>query len=210
MRRLLPMTETFDSSAPASESENASDSLAPEFFPVGICASAGGLDAISELLKSTPTTARVAFLVVQHLDPAHESILVELLRRVSQMPVDWAVGDETLESGRVYVAPPKSRLALRAGKIVLTEQEAHRGGAIDHMFRSLAEDAKDRAIGVILSGTGSDGDRPPLREPPDQRHRIFSRRRVLRVPAPADPAHDPRAARRGRAGADLGARLRDR
>src|SRR4051812_7234939 len=76
-----------------------------EFFVVGIGASAGGLDAISEVLKRLPVPCNLAVVIVQHLDPNHDSLLVELLSRVTPLPVHWAVSSNAIEAGHIYVAP---------------------------------------------------------------------------------------------------------
>src|SRR5688500_10407676 len=129
-----------------------------EFFVVGIGASAGALEPISELLKQLPHDSNFAVVLVQHLDPHHESILVELLNRVSALPVQWASHGHSVGPGQVYVAPPKACLSIEEGVLLIREADRSRGGGdIDHFFTSLAHDGKHRAVGVILSGNGSDG-----------------------------------------------------
>jgi two-component system, chemotaxis family, CheB/CheR fusion protein len=129
-----------------------------EFFVVGIGASAGALEPISEILKQLPRSSEFAAVLVQHLDPNHESILVELLNRVTSMPVQWAMNGRAVEPGHVYVAPPKSCLSIQDGVLVLHEADRVKvGGDVDHFFSALAQDGKHRAVAVILSGNGSDG-----------------------------------------------------
>jgi two-component system CheB/CheR fusion protein len=137
-----------DSSPPASEHE--------EQFVVGIGASAGGLEAITELLKNLPHPLEFAAVVVQHMDPSHESHLVDILARSTPAPVTWAENGQAIEPGRIYVAPPRVCLTVR-NRVIVFGDERSRTGEIDFFFRSLAEDLKDSAVGVILSGSGTDG-----------------------------------------------------
>jgi two-component system CheB/CheR fusion protein len=131
---------------------------AGEFFVVGIAASAGGLESISEVLKRLPARVSLAIVIVQHLDPHHESILVDLLGRVTPLPVAWATHGHSIEAGHVYVAPPRSLLAVKEGILLLEELEPAKAlRAADHFLQSLAEDFKHRAVGVILSGNATDG-----------------------------------------------------
>jgi two-component system, chemotaxis family, CheB/CheR fusion protein len=132
--------------------------LDPSFPIVGIGASAGGLDAFAELLSEVPVNAPLGLVLVQHLDPTHESALVELLARTTRMPVVEAKHGTRVEPARVYVIPPNASMTIAGGVLHLAPRE--RGAhtmAIDHFLRSLAEDCGGRSIGVILSGTASDG-----------------------------------------------------
>src|SRR5687767_13889129 len=95
-----------DSHALSDSSTNTTSNAAEDFFVVGIGASAGGLEAITELLKRLPARSNLALVFVQHLDPHHESMLVELLARVSNMPVKWVISGAAIAAGQVYVAPP--------------------------------------------------------------------------------------------------------
>lgn len=128
-----------------------------DFFVVGLGASAGGLEAISDLLRHLPKDTPLSVIVVQHMDATHASHLVELLGRVAAMPVQWARNAEALRPGQVYVAPPKTGVTLRTGVMLLTESPDRGGKEIDFLFRSMAQDARERAVGVILSGSNSDG-----------------------------------------------------
>jgi two-component system CheB/CheR fusion protein len=133
---------------------------AQEFSIVGIGASAGGLEACSALLKQLPPDTGLAFVVVQHLDPAHESLLPTLLARVTKIPVRHVKNEVTVEPNHVYIMPPNSELLFSDGKLHLIPRDASATMArrpIDRFFRSLAENCQHHAIGVILSGTGSDG-----------------------------------------------------
>jgi two-component system CheB/CheR fusion protein len=129
-------------------------------FPVvGVGASAGGLDAFQQLLAHLPQNTGMAFIVVQHLDPHHESKLSELLAKATAMPVLEAQHGSRVQPNHVYIIPPNANLAIAKGVLYLTQRPEGRGPhfSIDYFFRSLAEDQQSRAIGVILSGSGSDG-----------------------------------------------------
>ncbi|MCG5052231.1 MAG: PAS domain S-box protein [Myxococcales bacterium] len=126
---------------------------------VGVGASAGGLEAFKRLLFGVPSDAGMTFLLVQHLDPRRESLLAELLTPCTAMRVKQAEADEALEANTVYVIPPDASMAVRDGKIELSPPVIHRGArlAVDHLFRSLAREYGPRAVGIVLSGAGSDG-----------------------------------------------------
>ena len=131
-------------------------------FPVvGIGASAGGLEAVSELLTDLPSPTGAAFLLVQHLDPEHSSLLPEILAKKTRLTVSPARDGTSLESDHLYVIPPNAVLTLADGVLRLgsrqTDEERH--APIDILLNSLAEECGHNAIGVILSGTGSDGTR---------------------------------------------------
>jgi two-component system CheB/CheR fusion protein len=129
-------------------------------FPiVGVGASAGGLEALEVFLKHVPTHSGMAFVIVQHLDPTHKGMLVELLSRSTTMPVAQATDRMKVEPDHVYVIPPSKDMSLLHGALHLLPQVSPRGLnlPIDFFFRSLAEDQQERSIGVILSGMGSDG-----------------------------------------------------
>ncbi|REK17740.1 MAG: response regulator [Planctomycetota bacterium] len=126
---------------------------------VGIGASAGGLDALSKLLSAVPEESGMSFVVIQHLDPTHESALTELLARQTSMVVEEVDGDTRVEPNRVYVIPPNKYLAIEDCVLKLSDPKETRGMrmAVDYFFRSLAEDCCEYSIGIVLSGTGSDG-----------------------------------------------------
>lgn len=126
---------------------------------VGIGASAGGLDAFERLLRRLPPDTGMAFVLLQHLDPKHESLLTEILSRATSMPVSEVRHRMRIARNHVYVIPPNSRISLRNSSFHL---EPRRNQGYDHLpvdffFRSLARVQGNRAIGVILSGTASDG-----------------------------------------------------
>jgi two-component system, chemotaxis family, CheB/CheR fusion protein len=126
---------------------------------VGLGASAGGLEPLEQFLGSVPAASGATFLVVQHMDPTHKTLLVELLQRATSMPVHEAVHAQPIEADSVYVIPPDSELTLVAGALRLAKPAEPRGQRlpIDVMLSSLARELGERAIGVVLSGMGSDG-----------------------------------------------------
>lgn len=132
--------------------------LKPSHY-VGIGASAGGLEALEDLLKNVPVDTGMAFIVVQHLSPDYKSMMVELLQRRTEMPVLQIEDGMVAEANRIYLVPPKKNLEIYHGRLILTEQMRNIGInlPIDIFFRSLAADQKKNAIAIVLSGTGSDG-----------------------------------------------------
>jgi two-component system CheB/CheR fusion protein len=129
-------------------------------FPIaGIGASAGGLEAFRQLLEHLPTDTGMAFVLVQHLDPKHESILTELLSRSTRMRVSEVREGMAVEPNHIYVIPSNSNMAIVDGVLRLSPREEGRARRrpIDYFLRTLAEDQGNRAIGIILSGTASDG-----------------------------------------------------
>ncbi len=125
---------------------------------VGVGASAGGLEAFERFLRRVPERSGLAFVLVQHLDPAHESALAELLAPSTAMQVEFARDGQRLEADHVYVMPRDAALLVEDGKLRLVAIEA-RGTRqpINGFLTSLAEDLAGDAVGVVLSGTGSDG-----------------------------------------------------
>jgi len=126
---------------------------------VGIGASAGGLEAISELLGALPAATGMAYIVVQHLAPRHDSLLSEILAKKTAIPVSVALSGEVVRPDHVYVIPPDVTLTVLDGRIDLTPRPStpERSLPIDALFRSLAEASGDAAIAVVLSGGDSDG-----------------------------------------------------
>ena len=125
---------------------------------MGIGASAGGLEALIELLGALPTTG-MALIVVQHLDPTHESLLSDILAKKTVMPVSVALAGEALESDHVYVIPSDAILTVHDGLINLKRRTStpERPFPVDVLFSSLAVAYSDRAVGVVLSGADADG-----------------------------------------------------
>ncbi len=129
-------------------------------FPVvGIGSSAGGLEALELFLKHVPYPCGMAFVIIQHLDPTHKGIMVELLQRVTAMPVCQVSDNLEIEPDHVYLIPPNQDMSILHGKLFLLDMVKPRGLRlpIDFFFRSMADDLKQHSIGVILSGMGSDG-----------------------------------------------------
>ncbi|MBD8530329.1 PAS domain S-box protein [Massilia sp. CFBP 13647] len=129
-------------------------------FPVvGIGASAGGLPALLQLFENMPAVHEMAFVVVLHLSPKHPSSAAAILQRATRMPVIQVSSRVRIESGHVYVIAPNQQMAMRDGLLLVDELERPRGRhiAIDMFFRTLAETHRERAIAIVLSGTGADG-----------------------------------------------------
>jgi two-component system CheB/CheR fusion protein len=132
---------------------------ASDFPIVGVGASAGGLEAFEQLFRAIPSDLGMAFVLVSHLDPSHESILTEILQRATSLPVVEARDQGQVQPNHVYVIPPNRDMSIFHGVLQLGVPEMPRGQRmpIDAFFRSLAEDRGERAMGVVLSGTGADG-----------------------------------------------------
>ncbi|HSB13082.1 MAG TPA: chemotaxis protein CheB [Bryobacteraceae bacterium] len=129
-------------------------------FPiVGIGASAGGFEALMQMLQDLPPDTGMAFVFVQHMDPEHKSMLPKLLSKATQMPVVEAQQGMVVQPNHVYVIPPKSDLGVINGVLQILSRRKTGGRylPVDYFLCSLAEDQGGRAIGVILSGTASDG-----------------------------------------------------
>ena len=124
---------------------------------VGIGGSAGGFEAAMELLQNLPPRTGMAFVIVQHLDPHHASRLPNLLGKMTAMPVREVAGTTTPKPNTVYVQPPNKCVIAKDGALTLVQRTERLNVAIDHFFESLAEERGSRAIGIVLSGTGSDG-----------------------------------------------------
>ena len=125
----------------------------PRFPVAGIGASAGGLEAFLQLLKGLPTDTGMAFVLVQHLDPKHDSQLAGLLERATQMPVCEAVDGQILRPNRVHVMPSNVLMTVASGRLVLVPR-GNEMSPIDCFLRSLAAEYGELGVGVILSGTG--------------------------------------------------------
>ncbi|MGH7365006.1 MAG: chemotaxis protein CheB, partial [Candidatus Rokuibacteriota bacterium] len=157
----LPDVATPESPHVDGPAESSGGKPFPIPFPiVGIGASAGGLEAFSQLLRALPADTGMAFVLVQHLDPTHESRLPEVLARTTTMPVGTVTDQLRVEPDHVYVIPSNADLTIGGGVFALTPRAGvDRHTPIDHFFRSLAQEQDGHAIGVVLSGTGSDGTR---------------------------------------------------
>lgn len=126
---------------------------------VAVGGSAGALDAFQRLLASLPADTNMAFVMILHLSPDHQSALAEILGRSTQLPVRSIENGLALQPNHVYVAPPRYNVLFANGHFALAPRGSTRGGQhpVDHFMRSLAEGLGARAIGVVLSGTGDDG-----------------------------------------------------
>ncbi len=141
-------------------SRSPADQVAIVSFPiVGVGASAGGLEAFTQLLKALPLDTGMGFVLVQHLDPDHESALTQILSRATSLPVCDVTNNQTVQPNCVYIIPPDTNLSIVEGLLKLEPRPKTRTPhrPIDSFFESLALDHRERAIGVVLSGTASDG-----------------------------------------------------
>jgi two-component system CheB/CheR fusion protein len=144
----------------AQPSEDAGGGVPRSVFPVvGVGASAGGLAATGELLRELGSEPGVALVIIHHLDPSHESALVEIFSRLTPLPVVAATDGVRVEPNHVYVMPPNAGLLIHAGLLNLVQRFEQAGLhlPINRFFESLAEDQDGLAVGVVLSGTGFDG-----------------------------------------------------
>jgi two-component system CheB/CheR fusion protein len=157
-RRPITADQDVTKAAPATRTDE-SHAAAQSFPILGIGASAGGLEALELFLKNIPANSGMAFIIVQHLDPTHKGIMVELLQRVTPMPVAQIRDRMKVRPDCVYVIPPNRDLSILHGALHLLVPTAPRGLRlpIDFFFRALADDLQNKSIGVILSGMGSDG-----------------------------------------------------
>lgn len=158
MKKITPNLEKIKN--PALLKKKPSSKTKKAFFPiVGIGASAGGLEALELFLVNVTEESNIAFVIVQHLDPTHKGVMVELLQRHTKMTVVQAKDSTIVKPKCVYIIPPNKDMSILYGVLHLLDPVEPRGLRlpIDFFFRSLADDQKERSIGVILSGMGSDG-----------------------------------------------------
>src|SRR5262249_24656527 len=160
-RRLaLPFETPMKSKTPSQKRSNAPPSdEKSKFLIAAIGASAGGVEAYTELVRNLPPDTGMGFVLIQHLDPKHQSILTELLGRETSMPVREVTNGAVLKPDHIFVIPPNASLAIEDHRLKLSPREENVRGRmpIDHFMRSLSEAHGSYAIGVILSGNGSDG-----------------------------------------------------
>ena len=130
-----------------------------DFPVVGIGASAGGLDAIEKIFLNMPHDSGMAFVIIMHFDPTSKSIMVEILKRYTKMEVYQAGDGMKINPNSVYIIPPNRDMAILHGTLQLLEPTISRGirHPIDFFFKSLSEDSKEKAVCIILSGTGTEG-----------------------------------------------------
>lgn len=164
---------------------------APQFDVVAIGASAGGVEALHVLVEALPADFLAAVLIVQHMDPRHRSMLAGLLARRCRLRVKQATNGEPVQPGTVYIAQPDAHLLVREGRLVLTDTKLVHFSrpSIDLLFESVADSYGDRAISVILSGSGVDG--------ADGTRAVKAKGGTTIAQSPASAAHGgmPRAAR---------------
>jgi two-component system, chemotaxis family, CheB/CheR fusion protein len=146
-------------STPQSIDSEAAEGVGGDFPIVGIGMSAGGLEVATAFLNAMPADSGMGFVIVQHLDPTRESMLVDLLSRETKMPVVKVEDGMRVEPNRVHIIVPAKTLLIRDGILHLVEPEAPRGHRhpIDKFFSALAQDQKAKAIAIVLSGAGSNG-----------------------------------------------------
>ncbi len=146
---------------PAEETTSESEPAAPPFYVVGVGASAGGLEALESFFEHMPADAGMAFVVVQHLSPDFKSLMDELLSRRTEIAIHRVEDGMAVEPNAIYLIPPKKEMIISGGRLLLTDKDPATGLSlpIDTFLRSLAQDLGERAVGIVLSGTGSDGSR---------------------------------------------------
>jgi len=148
------------SGSPAEENPDPGAAVRNTSFPVvAIGASAGGLEAYKEFFHALPVDTGMAFVLVQHLDPSHHSLLTEIIARTTRMPVEEVKAGVKIKPNRVYAIPSNALMAISEGVFTLTARSGEPGQhlSVDFFMRSLARERKERAIGIVLSGTGADG-----------------------------------------------------
>ena len=134
--------------------------MPPGFEIVALAASAGGLRALTDVLAALPADFPAALVVVQHLDPRHRSLMAEILGRRTSLPVKEAREGDRLQHGRAYIAPPNRHLLVNPdGTLSLSQTELVHfvRPSADLLFESTAASYRERAIAVVLSGSGKDG-----------------------------------------------------
>ena len=156
-----PLQLSFSSEPDGFRPGGSSSGDSSALFIVGVGASAGGLEALERLFEGMPLSTGMAFVVIQHLSPDYKSLTDELLARRTPIPIRQVEDGMRVEANAIYLLPPKKDMILSDGRLLLTDKDRTQSVAlpIDRFFRSLAQDAGAKAIGVILSGTGSDGSR---------------------------------------------------
>jgi two-component system, chemotaxis family, CheB/CheR fusion protein len=144
----------------AKQNKDKNKILSSNMFPVvGVGASAGGLDAFKRLIRSISESSGMAYILVQHLEPSHESLLAELLQKVTRIPVQEITNNVHVEPDHIYIIPSNKLLTATDGRLELSSRppKNERNMPIDVFFTSLAEVHQAQAIGVVLSGTATDG-----------------------------------------------------
>ena len=159
MPRKSKKNNTSKSASDTGEKRPAKPKAQNPFYIVGIGASAGGLEAFEAFFNRMPPVSGMAFVLVPHLDPSHASMLPELIQRHTEMKVEQARDGTRVEPDTVYITSPDKDLALLNGELQLLEIVRKQGirTPIDLFFRSLAQDQREMAVCIVLSGMGSDG-----------------------------------------------------
>src|SRR5215210_8512356 len=141
------------------DAQQASPQTGDDFLVVGLGASAGGIKAFKEFFAHVPRESGMAYVVILHLTPEHESHLAEVLQVATEMPVMQVSGSVRIEPNHIYVIPPNKSMAMNDGNLALSEVKRieERRAPVDIFFRTLADSKNSRAVSVVLSGTGSDG-----------------------------------------------------
>ena len=138
---------------------NSQISQAPPTYIVGIGASAGGLEALENLFQTMPVNSGMAFVVIQHLSPDFKSLMAEQLARYTTLPIISVLDRSRVEANTIYLLPPKKDMVLDGDELICTDRTNDKvlSLPINNFFRSLANTAGEKAIAIVLSGTGSDG-----------------------------------------------------
>ncbi len=144
---------------PTARKQKAKPTVDTRSFLIGIGSSAGGLEALSNLVAALPVDLGVSYVLIQHLSPTHRSMMVQLLSRETAMAVQEIEHETVPEPDTIYVTPPGTNVVLRDGRFIFQDapREAMPRPSVNAFFSSLAAERSEDAIGVILSGTGSDG-----------------------------------------------------
>lgn len=147
--------------ATSKSSDTDANEQAVHHYVVGVGASAGGLEALEKMFAAMPEDTGMSFVIVQHLSPDFKSHMDKLLGRVTNLPIHVVSNGERVEPDTIYLIPPKKEMVISNGCLLLTDRSSEKvlSHPIDQFFRALAQDVGQYAVGVILSGTGSDGSR---------------------------------------------------
>ncbi|MDA8277902.1 MAG: EAL domain-containing protein [Actinomycetota bacterium] len=135
------------------------ESLSRGHYVVAIGSSAGGLEALSQLLSGLEMTSKLAIVILQHLSPSYKSMMAEILSRETALPVEEATSGDQIAAGKILIIPPNNNASILNGRIALTQgsNQTSPKPSINSFFVALADEYSDRAIGIVLSGTGNDG-----------------------------------------------------
>lgn len=156
-----PQSGAAATAPPESGSDTAkTDDSGPEYRVVGIAASAGGLEAVSLLVQKLPRSAPAIYIIAQHMSPTHKSVLTSLIVSETTLPVVELEAEVTPEAGTIYVTPPNTDVVFEGGKLRLRNPAGHPATpkpSADRLFKSMAEECGEDCVGIVLSGTGSDG-----------------------------------------------------